>query len=333
MSTVDGLSPPLVSVFVVAFNHARFVVETLESVHAQTYRNVQLIIVDDCSEDNSRTVIENWIDARGVKCDFIAHTQNQGICRTLNEALSRARGKYISMIAGDDMWLPEKLEREIAILDAAPDDVGVVYSDAWQAAVNGDRLPGMFIEKHRTFATPPEGDIFEILAHGNFIPAHTALIRRGCFDVVGLYDERLRYEDWDMWLRIAAHFKYVFMPWPCGIYRVVPTSLVHRIGEPQFRNDRLSNDFIILHKCLSVSSITPTLRERLWADLCQLAEKMYSHRAPRRRHFVWRALQTSRNRRLTVMSVMCFLGVPYSVFAALDAVHSYLLDPSGADVS
>jgi glycosyltransferase involved in cell wall biosynthesis len=322
LSDSHATTQPLVSVFVISFNQSAFVLETLDSVLSQTYENIQLVILDDCSQDNSRDIIKNWIDEHRVKCDFVVHTQNQGICRTLNEALSIARGKYISMTASDDTWFPEKLEREVALMEAASEDIGVVYSDACLADVSGRRLDGMFIARHREFTSPPEGDIFDVLVHGNFIPAHSALIRRKCFDVVGPYDERLKYEDWDMWLRIAAHFKYAFMPWPCGVYRVVPTSLMHQLNGPERRNEIATNNFIILEKCLAAPRTTPALRQKVATDLGRLAETMYALNGARRLSFLWRALRASWNRRLALMCLMCMVGLPYSAFMAFDAAHS-----------
>src|SRR5580704_8434369 len=104
-------SNPLVSMIVVCYNQSRFVVETLESVKAQTYKPTQLVIIDDCSLDDSVTVIENWLRKNRIDCTFVRHKKNQGICKTVNEALSLARGKYLSPIASDDIWLPDKIAR------------------------------------------------------------------------------------------------------------------------------------------------------------------------------------------------------------------------------
>src|ERR1035437_9840246 len=99
---------PLVSMIVLSYNQCRYVLETLESVKAQTYNATQLIIVDDCSSDDSVATIEHWLQENRIHCAFIRHKENQGICKSLNDALAVANGKYISMIAADDVWLPDK---------------------------------------------------------------------------------------------------------------------------------------------------------------------------------------------------------------------------------
>src|SRR6478672_5840202 len=110
---VDG---PLVSVIALCYNHSRFVVECLESIRTQTYQPLHIILIDDQSKDNSVALIEEWIGTHHVTCTFIKHTTNKGICKSLNEGLSLARGKYISIIATDDVWLPEKLEHQVPIM-------------------------------------------------------------------------------------------------------------------------------------------------------------------------------------------------------------------------
>src|SRR6266508_3803591 len=99
---------PLVTVFVGSYNQSRFVEECLDSVRHQTYPNLQIIIFDDCSKDNSVAVIDTWLKRHRLDWQFIPHSRNIGICASLNEVLRLARGKYISMVAADDVWQPDK---------------------------------------------------------------------------------------------------------------------------------------------------------------------------------------------------------------------------------
>jgi glycosyltransferase involved in cell wall biosynthesis len=216
---------PLVTVGVPCYNHARFVADSLDSIRAQEYANMQLIIVDDKSSDDSVNVIEKWIRQHQAKVEFIKHGENQGICRTLNEMVSLAKGKYIAWLSSDDVWLPQKLREHVEMLERLPEAVGVVYSDAYQISEDGGRLPEMFIATQRQLLLPPEGRIFDALVEGNFIPGMTTLIRTRCFETVGGYDESLNFEDWEMWLRISQHFDFVFSKIPSALYRIVETSL------------------------------------------------------------------------------------------------------------
>jgi glycosyltransferase involved in cell wall biosynthesis len=230
---------PLVTVFVGCYNHSRFVEECLDSVRHQTYSKLQVIIFDDCSKDNSVAVVDTWLKKHRLDWKFIPHTRNIGICASLNEVLRLARGKYISMVAADDVWLPDKTSRQVGMMERMPKDVGVLYSDAFQVNENGNTLPQMFIEEHRKFVVPPEGFLFDVLWDGNFIPAMTTLILRDCFTQVGIYDEDLCFEDWDMWMRISRRFRFAYDKVPAARYRVVSTSAVRMMSEAMCRSVEL----------------------------------------------------------------------------------------------
>jgi glycosyltransferase involved in cell wall biosynthesis len=248
---------PLVSTIVLSYNQSRFVSETLESVKAQTYKATQLIIVDDCSSDDSVAIIEHWLQETGLRCTFIRHQENQGICKSINDALAVATGKYISMIASDDVWLPDKIARQVKIMESQPDQVGVLYSDAFQMDAQGRSLPDFYILSARpNLPEIPQGqarDVLDALLEGNFIPGMTTLIRRNCYNEVGLYDEDLPWEDWDMWLRIARQYSFLYSPIPSAKYRLHEKSFSHsdpgrllkeamRIGLKQFRLGDLRED-------------------------------------------------------------------------------------------
>jgi glycosyltransferase involved in cell wall biosynthesis len=226
-------------VFVGCYNHSRFAEECLDSVRHQTYPKLEVIIFDDCSKDNSVSVIENWLRKHQLDWRFIRHTRNIGICASLNEVLRLARGKYISMVAADDVWLPDKTSRQVGVMEQMPTDVGVLYSDAFQINENGETLPQMFIEAYRKFVVPPEGYLFDVLWDGNFIPAMTTLIRRDCFTKVGMYDEDLCFEDWDMWMRISRKFRFAYENVPEARYRVTSSSAVRTMSEALDRSIEL----------------------------------------------------------------------------------------------
>lgn len=226
-SALQGRGPtPAVTVIALCYNHARFVVECLESIRAQTRGDFQLIVTDDCSKDASPQLIEDWLKAYRPDATFIRHRRNIGICRTLNEALAVATGDFISMIATDDVWEPDKIEVQLAAMQAASGSVAVLYSDAMQINEFGQRLPKDFIEQHRPGIAPPSGRVFAALAHANFIPAMATLIRRSAIVEAGGYDERLLFEDYDMWLRLARRHEFAFHPGKVARYRVLSTSMV-----------------------------------------------------------------------------------------------------------
>jgi len=230
---------PLVTAVVGCYNQSRFVEECLESVRHQTYPNLQVIIFDDCSKDDSVAVIDGWLKRHRLDWHLIPHTRNIGICASLNEVLRLARGKYISVVAADDVWLPDKTSRQVEMMEQMPRDVGALYTDAYQIDENGETLPQMFIEAHRNFVVPPEGFLFDVLWEGNFIPAMATLIRRECFKQVGPYDEDLCFEDWDIWMRISRTFRFVYDRIPAAKYRIVSSSAVRAMSEAMCRSEEL----------------------------------------------------------------------------------------------
>jgi len=286
------ITSPLVSAIVLSFNHSRFVVETLESIKAQTYKATQFVIVDDCSSDNSVAIIDQWLRGNGIHCAFIRHQENKGICKSLNEALMVATGKYISSVASDDVWLPDKLERQVEILESQPASVGVLYSDAFQMDEHGHALPDMFIEAHRKLPEMPQGQVLDTLLAGNFIPAMTTLVRRSCYDQVGLYDESLPWEDWDMWLRIARQYSFVYSPTPSAKYRVHDKSLSH--------SDRaciLKGVFNICLKQFGLGYLNQGQKQKLIASMLNCSEKLKRMSDTESSDILWGLLQATGNRR------------------------------------
>lgn len=325
MPTTDHRPPsgqPLVTVIVLCYNQAPFVVDALESVRQQTYSDIELIITDDCSSDNSVAVVRRWQQETTFASRLIAHSINQGVCKTINEAIRASSGRYVAIFAADDWWVADKLQRQVELLEQSPLDIGVVYSDAWRVDVAGQRLPGMFIEEHRTFDTIPEGDLLPILARGNFIPALTPLIRRSCYDAVGLYDERLAYEDWDMWLRISTVFKFAFLTSPTGCYRIVPTSLTHRLLKDARSFRPPVDNFTIYESCLKTPRGSQELGPFLKAKMAGLAESLYAAGYPKATGILWRALRARPSPRLLLMCGLSGLNLPYDVFRKLDTLHT-----------
>lgn len=221
---------PLITVIALCYNHARFLVECLDSIAAQTHADFQLIVTDDASKDNSANLIEQWLAAHRPDATFIQHERNRGICATLNEALAEAKGQFISMIATDDRWTPDKLSTQLQFALAQAPDAAVIYSDAEIMNEQGQCLGRRFIADHRPELAPPSGNIFSDLADGNFMPAMATLIRLDALRQVGGYDESLSYEDYDMWLRLSgAGHSFAYCPQVLAHYRTVSTSMTNSL--------------------------------------------------------------------------------------------------------
>lgn len=235
--TGDRMSPTL-TFRSSCYNHERFLEASLDSVAAQGFGDMQWIIVDDASEDESPRLISRWVDRhlgqlrrRGVRIEWIKHDQNRGFTRTLNDILALAKGTYLCGLSCDDRILPGRIGKALCRFAKMSSDYVAVYSDAHLIDDAGTRLPELFIEHHRSFTKVPDGDIFTPLLGGNYIPAFSVMVRTQALRDVGGYDESLSYEDYDAWLRLARRGKFGFLPEPLGEYRFHSSNLHKRIKD------------------------------------------------------------------------------------------------------
>lgn len=297
-----------VTVIALCYNHAQWVLQCLESIRAQTYQDFQLIVTDDGSTDASSALIAQWLTERRPDALFIRRRTTLGLCRTLNEAISVSRGDFISIIATDDVWEPDKIERQLKCAAGHSDDVAVVYSDATRIDVSGRRVAGDFIETAYPGCSPPSGRIFSMLAERNFIPAMATLIRRRAILEVGGYDERLAFEDYDMWLRVADRWSFIFCPGAVARYRIVPTSLAHSLfGSPS--GDRYYSMFLIRGKWLSSRFMT-NRQKKVWKDeYCGAADLLYRLSDTRARACLWTAALRTRSGRAFALALACTFGL------------------------
>jgi glycosyltransferase involved in cell wall biosynthesis len=218
-----------VSVIMPCFNHAAFVRESAESVLRQTYGAIQLVIVDDCSSDDSWAVITS-LAAADSRVMPIRHEQNRGAARSRNDGMRAATGEFLAFCDADDLWEAEKVARQIALLDREPSS-DVTYCDA--RIINGQGVP---IGKRFSELFPPpqspSGCLFPDLVKDNFINTQSVLLRRACVDRMGMFDEDLKgasVEDWWYWIRLSREHKFVYSEECLGRYRIHSGSTgVHR---------------------------------------------------------------------------------------------------------
>ncbi len=182
---------PLVSVIMPVFNGESFIEAAIESVFAQTFRDFELIVVDDGSTDATLAILDAYGDRIRV-----LHQTNAGHAAARNAAARIATGQWIAMIDADDIWHPEKLERQLALAGEAE----VIYTAA-RNFEDSSRVEDTTFSHGQC----PCGDIFEELLLDNFITHSSIIMRRDAFLNVSGYDESLRTTcDWDLWLRMAS---------------------------------------------------------------------------------------------------------------------------------
>jgi glycosyltransferase involved in cell wall biosynthesis len=213
---------PLVSVIIPAYNADNFIEATIDSVLAQTYRNIEVIIVDDGSKDSTIHIVQQKA-LEDNRITFLQQ-QNQGVAAARNLAIQQAKGEYIAPIDADDIWYPLKLEKQVACMLEGGSRVGIVSS--WFIFIDeeGDLMNGWVTNN-------TNGYVQELLVYHNPIPASIPLIRRAALDKVGFYNQELKQrnaqglEDWELGLRIAEHYEFRTVPEILVGYRQVTQSM------------------------------------------------------------------------------------------------------------
>lgn len=195
-------SHALVTVIIPSYNHAQYIRTAINSVLTQTYENIELIVVDDGSRDDSHTVISEFSDH--PKVTTILNARNQGQSAVMNQALGVSRGKYISLLPSDDWFLPDKTAIQVAKMEASGCDVGVVYA----AGARYFEDTGETVKVNLPVYT---GWIARnLIETGNFIYPVTPLYRREVFDLVRP-SNKFKAEGEAIHMRIALHYRYEYV--------------------------------------------------------------------------------------------------------------------------
>ena len=220
---------PRISVIIPVYNAARYLEETLASVFAQTYRDYEVIVVNDGSTDESALVLAPY--ARDGRIRYLDQA-NAGVAAARNRALREAGGELVAFLDADDLWLPEKLEKQVHLLTRQP-GVGLVYADLVNFYPGGDEAYSLFQVKQ-----PAAGWVLDRLFYGNFVPTPTVVVRLAVLKEVGLFDESIQInEDVDLFLRLAERCEFAYVDEVLVRRRMCLTSLIHSRPEQIHRQD------------------------------------------------------------------------------------------------
>jgi len=242
----DNADHPLVSVVIPTYNRAASIGEALDSVLAQTYPAMEIIVVDDGSTDDTRQILmQRYPQVRYF------HQENGGVSRARNRAIREARGEFIAFLDSDDLWLPDKTEKQVACFKQHP-DAGLVHTDA-DFLDNTGPEPVLLARTSKTqFST---GDIVVNLFTRFSLNTQTVMMRKAVFQTVGYFDEELRaLEDDNLWIRVAIRYPL----------RLVAEPLVHiqRLPGPHLSQMEHSFPYFIKHIEL-IQTRYPEVAERL----------------------------------------------------------------------
>jgi glycosyltransferase involved in cell wall biosynthesis len=193
---------PKVSIIIPTYNRAHLLVRAIRSVLNQTFQDFELIVVDDASIDNTQEIVKAFGEGR-IK--YIKHKENKGGSAARNTGIKLSKGIYIAFLDDDDEWLPTKLEKQIDRFRKSSDRVGLVYS--WAEII--DDKGNLIMKFHST----KKGKVLREIFKGNFIPSSTVIVKKSCFDKVGLFDESFTScQDREMWTRIASKYEVEVVP-------------------------------------------------------------------------------------------------------------------------
>lgn len=211
--TATTPTAPRVTVVIPVYNGVNYLVEAIRSVLAQTYRDFEVLVVDDGSTDGTWAIIEQAMaeypdTVRGLR------KENGGVASALNAGIQAAQGHYIAWLSHDDRWLPNKLEKQFALLQCYPDAVGA-YSDYAYIDGEGCNIGRMFAPWY-----PPD-EMMRHLLQLHFINGSTVVVERRCLLEANLFDESLLYsQDVMMWMHLASRHPLVHVPEPLVEYRL-----------------------------------------------------------------------------------------------------------------
>jgi glycosyltransferase involved in cell wall biosynthesis len=272
-----------VSINLCCYNSEKYLRETIDSIVNQIYKDWELVIINDGSTDSTESIIYEYINQ---DYPIIYHYQeNHGLGYSRNEALKRSQGEYIAFIDHDDIWLPEKLERQIPLFDDP--EVGLVFSDAIYFRENG--------KDERLYEKEPywEGNCFSQLISNYFLCLPTVVIRRSCLDDLDeWFDLRFKMiEEADLFRRISYKWKLRIICEPLSRYRIHESSFMSTHGyleadetflmllkfENIFKDfkNRYYNEITILERVMILSKAKYLIIDN--NDYCNARKCLYPH--------------------------------------------------------
>jgi glycosyltransferase involved in cell wall biosynthesis len=213
---LKAIATPKVSIVIPAYNAMTYLPDTLASVFKQTFNDFEVLLVDDGSTDSLQTWVAQTV--RDPRFKSISQP-NQGLSAARNTGITHSQSEYIAFLDADDLWHPTKLAQQVQWLNAHP-QIGLIYT--LTASIDSVGNP-----TGRVLGAEIAGNVLSEMLQRNIIDCPSSvLVRRQCFDLVGLFDRTLRsVEDWDMWIRIAAVYPLAVINIPLVYYRQHPSNM------------------------------------------------------------------------------------------------------------
>ena len=221
------MSNPLVSVIIPAYNVEKVIVDALDSVYAQTYRPIEIIVIDDGSTDRTADIVRNYIASETNKTNrtdiklIYVYQKNYGPSKARNAGIKASKGEYIAFLDADDLWMQDKVEKQMQIFTLEP-DVDIVSSDVKMVQLKNGKIQEFLYYKkkgldegffgHKFLVLEP----FKKLLKINFMLTPSAIIKKSCFKEGFFFNEKRHYaEDWELWLIMSLYYKFAYVNEAC----------------------------------------------------------------------------------------------------------------------
>ena len=212
--TDSNVQNPKVSVIVTCYNYGHYLAGCLDSIHAQTFEDFEVIVVDDGSTDDTPHQIQPYL-SRDDRIQYI-RTTNEGQASAKNTGIRNACGEFVAFLDADDLWHPEKLKKQLVLFEDR--SIGVVFSRMEFIDEEGRAIVS---QEPSGYLRLRSGQVTDHLLFDNFVPFSSSMVRRELLKNYGGFDETLAMGiDWDLWLRLSLHCQFAYVDEPLLRYRV-----------------------------------------------------------------------------------------------------------------
>jgi glycosyltransferase involved in cell wall biosynthesis len=256
----------MISIIIPTYNSDKYICEAIDSILCQTYKDYEIIVIDDGSTDNTRIIIANHYPT--VRYFY---SSNRGVSSARNIGISKARGEFIAFLDADDLWAPEKLDKQVKLFWSKP-ELGLVFTE--HSLFNETGVVKIGADKRRRLM---HGNIVRNVFLNSYVATPTVMVRKHVFDRVGLFEEELIVaEDDNMWMRIAMVYPIELIDDSLALIRIVEGSLSrgksYRNLIPAVKKhiELIINKYPTIYKCLGNSII-----KKKYSQICFMEAYLY----------------------------------------------------------
>jgi len=227
---------PLVSVYMAAWNRERFIAEAIESVLGQDFEDLELIIVDDGSIDATRQIIERYAK-QDPRIRVIFHERNLGMSKSWNDSIDAAKGKFIANIDSDDVWVPNKLTKQLAVLER--DEDLIVWSEGEMIDHAGRSIGKSFSELYGKVSQKKSGALWQELLWSNYLNHSTVFYKKQNLGAVRYDEGTIALPDFKFFLELARYYQFCFIAEPLVKIRIHGDNTLMGSGPKALKRQRI----------------------------------------------------------------------------------------------